>query len=136
LFQTFFKSVGPRTYAAQIKRARNGNHYLVLTEGKRGTDSDVVNKTRLYVFSEDFTAFFNLMRDSATWIKANPLPPKVAARRQAFWKKRSTEPSVPSASALPAQAGGGSPIDAARPTVDRSAVHRSGRTRRPTAIAR
>ena len=35
LFQQFFKSVGPRTYAAQVKQAANGNHFLVLTEGKR-----------------------------------------------------------------------------------------------------
>ena len=34
LFQQFFKSANPqRTYAAQLKRASNGNHYLVLTEG-------------------------------------------------------------------------------------------------------
>ena len=47
LFQQFFKSVGPRTYAAQIKQASNGNHYLLLTEGKREKDSDEVRKTRL-----------------------------------------------------------------------------------------
>src|SRR5260370_157969 len=35
LFQHWFKSVGPRTYAAQLKKAGNGNHYLVLTEGRR-----------------------------------------------------------------------------------------------------
>src|SRR4051812_35560996 len=32
LFQNYFKSVGPRTYAAQVKKAGNGNHFLVLTE--------------------------------------------------------------------------------------------------------
>jgi hypothetical protein len=31
IHQTFFKSVGPRTYAAQIKEIANGNHLLVLT---------------------------------------------------------------------------------------------------------
>ena len=35
MFQNWFKSVGPRTYAAQVKKAKNGNHFLVLTEGKR-----------------------------------------------------------------------------------------------------
>ena len=28
LFQKFFKSVGPRTYAAQVKEAANGNHFV------------------------------------------------------------------------------------------------------------
>src|SRR5689334_22548662 len=39
LFQKFFKSVGPRTYASQIKEAGNGNHFLVLTEGKRDEET-------------------------------------------------------------------------------------------------
>src|SRR5437016_196526 len=52
LFQKYFKSVGPRTYAAQIKKASNGNHFIVLTEGKRDDKSDQVRKTKLFVFSE------------------------------------------------------------------------------------
>jgi len=35
IHQTFFKSVGPRTYAAQVKELSNGNHLLALTEGRR-----------------------------------------------------------------------------------------------------
>src|SRR4051812_15036358 len=35
LCQSFFKSVGPRTYAAQVKEAGNGNHFILLTEGNR-----------------------------------------------------------------------------------------------------
>src|SRR5947208_354484 len=54
LFQKFFKSVGPRTYAAQIKEAHNGNHFLVLTEGKRDEATNEVRKTRIFIFSEDF----------------------------------------------------------------------------------
>ena len=46
LFQTYFKSVGPRTYAAQLKEAGNGNHFLVLTEGKRDDASGDVKRTR------------------------------------------------------------------------------------------
>ena len=36
-FQRFFKSMGTRTYAAQIKEAANGNPFLVLTD--EGTPS-------------------------------------------------------------------------------------------------
>ena len=74
LFQKFFKSVGPRTYAAQVKRADNGNHYLVLTEGKRDEATGEVRKTRLFVFSEDFVEFFRLIKSAAEFIKANPVP--------------------------------------------------------------
>src|SRR5689334_13186406 len=54
LSQKYFKSVGPRTYAAQLMEAGNGNHYLVLTEGKRDEKTGEVRKSKLFVFSEDF----------------------------------------------------------------------------------
>src|SRR5437764_358868 len=73
LFQRFFKSVGPRTYAAQIKEAGNGNHFLVLTEGKRDEKTGELRKCCLYVYSEDFIPFFQLLKDASLFIKANPL---------------------------------------------------------------
>src|SRR5687768_18530058 len=92
LFQNYFKSVGPRTYAAQVKEAGNGNHFLVLTEGKRDDASGDVKKTRLFVFSEDFAEFFKLMKQTAEFIKANPVSPKVKQRREKFWAKQSAGP--------------------------------------------
>lgn len=87
LFQDYFKSVGPRTYAAQVKRATNGNHYLVLTEGSRD-DKGEVRKTRLFLFSEDFVAFFRMVKSTAEFIKANPVPEAVRKKRAAFWAKQ------------------------------------------------
>jgi hypothetical protein len=88
LFQTYFKSVGPRTYAAQVKEAGNGNHFLVLTEGKRDEANGDVKKTKLFVFSEDFVEFFRLVKQTAEFIKANPVSPKVKQRREKFWAKQ------------------------------------------------
>src|SRR4051812_40045720 len=65
LFQKFFKSVGPRTYAAQVKQAGNGNHFLVLTEGKREDKTAEVKKTKLFVFSEDFPEFLGMLQETA-----------------------------------------------------------------------
>ena len=93
LFQTYFKSVGPRTYAAQVKEAGNGNHFLVLTEGKRDDASGDVKKTRLFVFSEDFADFFKLMKQTAEFIKANPVSAKVKQRREKFWAKQAAAAS-------------------------------------------
>lgn len=87
LFQSYFKSVGPRTYAAQVKEAGNGNHFLVLTEGKRDEGSEDVRKTRLFLFSEDFAVFFKLMKQTAEFIKANPVSAKVKQKREKFWAK-------------------------------------------------
>jgi hypothetical protein len=88
LFQSYFRSVGPRTYAAQVKEAGNGNHFLVLTEGKRDEGSEDVRKTRLFIFSEDFAEFFKLMKQTAEFIKANPVPAKVKQKREKFWAKQ------------------------------------------------
>jgi hypothetical protein len=88
LFQNYFKSVGPRTYAVQVKRATNGNHYLVLTEGQRDPKTDEVRKTRLFLFSEDFAEFFKLMKSTAEFIRAHPVPEDVKRKRQAFWAKQ------------------------------------------------
>lgn len=87
IFQKFFKSVGPRTYAAQLKRAGNGNHFLVLTEGKRDEKTGDVRKTKLFVFSEDFSAMFRMLHETAQFIKANPVPEEVRKRREKFWAK-------------------------------------------------
>ena len=88
LFQKFFKSVGPRTYAAQVKRASNGNHYLVLMEGKREEKSAEVRKTRLFIYSEDFVEFFRLVKSTAEFIKDNPVPEEVRLKQQKRWAKQ------------------------------------------------
>jgi hypothetical protein len=88
LFQKFFKSVGPRTYAAQVKELANGNHLLVLTEGKRDPKTQEVRKTRVFVFGEDFTALFRLLHETATFIRANPIPEEIRQRRASFWAKK------------------------------------------------
>src|SRR5438067_9589174 len=84
LFQNFFKSVGPRTYAAQLKEAGNGNHFLVLTEGRRDEKTGEIRKTRLFIFSEDFDEFFKMFGAAEEFVSANPVPNEVKQRRQSF----------------------------------------------------
>ena len=98
LFQHYFKSVGPRTYAAQIKEARNGNQYLVLTEGKRDKETGDVRKTRVFVFSEDFAEFFHLMHETAVFIRQNPVPETIRRKREAYWRKQDQQSNSPVAS--------------------------------------
>lgn len=88
LFQNYFKSVGPRTYAAQVKEASNGNHFVVLTESKRDEKSDQPRMTRLFVFSEDFVEFFKLIKETAEFIKSHPVPEQIRRKRSEFWSKQ------------------------------------------------
>lgn len=112
LFQTYFKSVGPRTYATQLKRAGNGNHYLVFTEGKRDAVTDEVRKTSVYVFSEDFVSYFKMLKEMAEYVKAHPVPKEVAEKRTKFWQKqKSTTPGARTANPI---AGTTAPASATR----------------------
>jgi hypothetical protein len=116
LYQQFFKSVGSRTYVAQVKKARNGNHFLVLTEGRRDATSDEVRKTRLYVFSEDFPEFFRLLHETAQFIKANPVSDEVKRRRQQFRQKRRSGADRPGETQPRRHQGGGSRRVVAQPS--------------------
>ena len=87
LFQKFFKSVGPRTYAAQVKRARNGNHYLVLTDGQRDEKTGDLRKSRVFVYSEDFVEFFRLVKAAAEFIKEHPVSDEVRRRQAERWAR-------------------------------------------------
>jgi hypothetical protein len=100
LFQEFFKSVGPRTYAAQMKQAANGNHFLVLTEGKRDEKTNELKMSRVFVYSEDFVAFFRLIQNTAVWAKAHPVDPKVKAQRAKIWAKKGNAGDAAPAPAL------------------------------------
>ena len=106
LFQKFFKSVGPRTYAAQVKELANGNHLLVLTEGKRDEQTGEVRKTRLFLYGEDFTEFFKMLHETAAFLRANPVPDSVRQRREKFWSRK-TQPSSAQPSAANGAAAGG-----------------------------
>jgi hypothetical protein len=91
IFQKFFKSVGPRTYAAQVKELSNGNQLLVLTEGKRDEATNEIRKTRVFVYAEDFKEYFRMLHETADFLRANPLPEEVRKRREKFWSRQAAE---------------------------------------------
>src|ERR1051325_7740491 len=96
LFQHYVKSVNPnRTYAAQVKEAGNKNPYLVITEGKRDPQTGEIRKIRLFIYSEDFPAFFRMIKDAAEWIKANPVSEEVKKKRESFWAKQAEKSAAP-----------------------------------------
>ena len=115
LFQKYFKSVGPRTYAAQLKEAGNGNHFLILTEGKRDPETNEVKKLKLFVYSEDFNAFFRMLHDTAQFIKAHPVSPEIKMRRMRYWAKKEAEQATAARVAAEAAAAAGQAAKPVRP---------------------
>jgi hypothetical protein len=93
LYQTYFKSKGPRTYAAQVKEAGNGNHFIFFTEGRRDKETGELRKTSLIVFSEDFDNFAKLVGDTMQFVRAHPVPPEVAEKQAKRWRNQSRNKS-------------------------------------------
>jgi hypothetical protein len=91
LYQSYFKSVGTRTYAAQVKEASNGNHFITLTEGRRDEKTGELRKIYVMVWSEDFEAFFKLVADTNKFVREHPVPREVAERQAKMWERRRKE---------------------------------------------
>jgi hypothetical protein len=104
LFQKYFKSVGPRTYAAQVKECANGNHFLVLTEGKRDPETGEVRKTRVFVYSEDFATYFRMLHETAQFIKSHPVPEAIKMKRMRYWARKEAEAATAAREAAAAAA--------------------------------
>lgn len=91
LFQKYFKSIGPRQYAAHMKEGPSGNQYLVLSESKRDPETGEVKKVKLFIYSEDFGQYFRMLHETAQFIKSHPVPEEVKERRQRYWAKKEAE---------------------------------------------
>src|SRR5436305_300041 len=91
LYQTYFKSVGARTYAAQVKEASNGNHFITLTEGRRDEKTGELRKSYVLVFSEDFEQFFKLIADTNKFVREHPVSKEVADRQARMWERKRKE---------------------------------------------
>ena len=66
--------------------AANGNHFLVLIEGKRDEASGEVKKSKIFVFSEDFGMFFRMLHETAQFIKAHPVLAYIArVGKEVYW---------------------------------------------------
>jgi len=80
-----------------VKEAGNENHFIVLTEGKRDNKTGELRKTKLFIFSEDFDSFFQMVRRTAAFVRDHPVSDKVRRRQEKFWAKKSTEENATAA---------------------------------------
>ena len=113
LFQKHFKSIGTRTYAAQVKENDKGNHFLVLTESKRDPVTGETKKTKVFVYSEDFAQYFRMLHETAQFIKGHPVPDEVKLKRQRYWARKEAEQAA--ASRVPPRVAAVAPATPVRP---------------------
>ena len=118
LFQKYFKSISPRQYSVHLKECPSGNHYLVLTETKRDPETGESKKSRIFVYSEDFSQYFRMLHETAQFIKTHPVAEEIKLKRQRYWAKKEVEAAT-----------------AAREAAERQAAAAAAKPIRPTKVS-
>lgn len=72
---------GKRTYFFDVKRTRNNELYLIITESKKRFENEgnfFYEKHKIFLYQEDFQNFSSSLEEMHDFIKANqvPLPEK------------------------------------------------------------
>lgn len=62
LFSRMVKA-GQKTYFINVKKAKNGNNYLAITESRR-VEKDQFDKSRVMVFRDKLEEFIEAIRDA------------------------------------------------------------------------
>jgi hypothetical protein len=83
--EIYSKSVraGRRTYFFDVKKNKNGFHYLTITESKKKSKDDgqtfYYEKSKVFLYREDFTKFFEGLKDVVEFMDVNyPEPEREA----------------------------------------------------------
>ncbi len=71
---------GKRTYFFDVKRTRDEQLYLTVTESKRRFDNNLgkfyYEKHKLFLYREDFEKFVTSLQDSISFIETGVVPPE------------------------------------------------------------
>jgi len=131
LFQKLFKSVGPRTYSAHVKECPSGNQFLVLTEAKRDADTGEMKKSKVFVYSEDFAAYFRMLHETAQFIKTHPVSEAIKMKRMRHWAKKEAEAATAAREAAAAAVKPIAPtkVTATKPAPAKTPARKAGRGR-------
>ncbi|HOY51870.1 MAG: DUF3276 family protein [Prolixibacteraceae bacterium] len=63
---------GKRTYFFDVKRTRNGEMYIIITESKKRMENDgnfFYEKHKIFLYPEDFDNFTSALEESAAFIR-------------------------------------------------------------------
>lgn len=65
---------GKRTYFFDVKVTRSSDHYIVITESKRVSETDY-EKHKVFIYREDFEKIVEALRDCVEFVETEfPLP--------------------------------------------------------------
>ena len=66
---------GKRTYFFDVKETKNSDYYITITESKRSRyEEGVYNKSKLFLYKEDFIKFNNALNETIGHVRTELLP--------------------------------------------------------------
>ena len=66
---------GKRTYLFDVKETKNSDYYITITESKRSRyEEGVYNKSKLFLYKEDFIKFNNALNETIGHVRTELLP--------------------------------------------------------------
>jgi hypothetical protein len=63
-----------RTYFFDIKESRANDYYLIITESRKRFDNNGYDKSKLFIYKEDFNKFINTLNDVVNHVKVELMP--------------------------------------------------------------
>lgn len=63
-----------RTYFFDIKESKGNDYYLIITESRKRFDNNGYDKTKLFIYKEDFNKFTNTLQEVVNYAKTELMP--------------------------------------------------------------
>jgi hypothetical protein len=65
---------GKRTYIFDVRRTRNEDYYITISERKKRQDGEGIHKQKLFLYKEDFRKFSEALDEVMEHVKEDLLP--------------------------------------------------------------
>lgn len=65
---------GKRTYIFDVRSTRGNDYYITITERKRRMEDGSIQKSKIFLYKEDFNKFVEAMNEAVGYVKTDLLP--------------------------------------------------------------
>lgn len=74
VFSKRIKAGKRRTYFFDVKSTRGNDHYLTITESRKRANDEGYDKSKLFVYKEDFNKFLKALTETIDYVKTELMP--------------------------------------------------------------
>ncbi len=83
-----------RTYFFDVRKTKNNDYYISLTESTKKMHSDGFERHKIFVYKEDFNRFLSQLQETIDMVKNELMPDydyEQVERRQSEWEAQQNE---------------------------------------------